>query len=298
MSLCPIQKVVIYTGHRTTKVLGPYAENIRKRVEMFEKLNAYREIKGRNLWEVVQTSGEQLMKALQNPRNTLLVIPAGQSTHLDQAFSAEQLNGLQHDFFQQGGRGYLNCGSAYWASRIRVYNDVCTEQPTSRKKIVKESLIPLFKGIASGPICQYFAPTYKVGFFSDAVTVASENRTCTVLLSGGGSFHLPENDTSTQVLARYLHTDLIRCGKSPEECNQSDIAAVLVRVQKGAAILSMFHPYYGSQDLDAERYEQAFPGCGTNWKRIVANLSSEDTRMNFVLEKFLFPLEDCPVSES
>ncbi len=291
-SISPIQKVVIYTGHHTNRVLGPYAENIRKRVEMFEKLNAYRETRGRNLWKVVQTSGEQLTKMLDNPRNTLLVIPAGQSTHLDQVFSPEQLHFLQHDFFEKGGKGYLNCGSAYWASRTRIYNDVCTEQPMSRKQIVKESLIPLFQGTASGPICLHSSPTYKVGFFSDAVTVASGKRTCTVLLSGGGSFHLPKDDANTKVLARYLHADLIRCGKSPDECSHSDIAAILVRIQKGAAILSMFHPYYGPQDLDPERYNQAFPGSGTNWERIVANLSSEENRMSFVLEKFLFPLED------
>jgi len=291
-SLFPIRQVVIYTGHHTHPLLGPYAENIRKRVEMFEKLNSYRKTRGRDPWQVVQIPGENLLKTLNNPKHTLLVIPAGQSTHLDRVFSWQELDFLKHRFFEEGGRGYLNCGSAYWASETRVYSDLCTEQPTARKLLVKKSLIPLFKGTASGPICLHSSPTYKVGFFSDAVTVTSKKKTCTILLSGGGSFHPKKEDKDVKVLAKYPHSELIRCGKSPNECSHSDIAAILVRIKKGAAILSMFHPYYGSQDLDPERYNRAFPGSGTNWERIVAKLSPEETRMNFVLENFLLPLED------
>lgn len=292
-SFFSIQKVVVYTGHHTKAVLGPYAESIQKRIGMFEKLNYYREARGREPWKVIQASGEQLIEALDKPRNTLLVVPAGQSSHLDQVFSPKQLNFLLHDFFEKGGRGYLNCGSAYWASETRIYHDICTEEPAVKKQMVKKSFIPLFRGTASGPICMHSSATYKVAFFSEAMTIESGNRMCTVLLSGGGSFHPKKNDPDTTVLARYLHSDLMRCGKSQEECNNLDIAAILVKVKKGAAILSMVHPYYGSQDLDVNRYERAFPGSGTNWVRIVEKLSSEDVRMSFILEKFLFPLEDC-----
>lgn len=288
----PIRQVVIYTGHQTNPLLGPYAENVRKRVEMFEKLNAYRKARGREAWKIVQAPGENLIGKLQDPKHTLLVIPAGQSTHLDKVFSFQQLEFLKRRFFEVGGRGYLNCGSAYWASKTRVYSDLCTEQPTERRVIVKKSQLPLFKGTASGPLCPYSSPTYKVGFFSDAVTVTSGKRNCTILLSGGGSFHPAKDDPDVQILARYPHSELIRYGKSPEQCSSAEIAAILVRIKKGAAILSMFHPYYSSHDLDPERYERAFPGSGTNWRRIVKQLSSEEHRLSFVLENFLFPLED------
>lgn len=290
-SLFPFRQVVIYTGHHTNPLLGPYADNIRKRVDMFEKLNAYRKMRGRDSWKIIQAPGESLTQSLHDPKHTLLVIPAGQSTHLDHVFSSKQL-GFLKGFFEKGGRGYLNCGSAYWASRIRMYSDLCMEQPTERKLIIKRSRMPLFTGTASGPICRHSSPTYKVGFFSDAVKVVSGQKSCTILLSGGGSFQIRREDANTQVLAKYPHSELIRCGKSPEECVHSDIAAILVKVKKGAAILSMFHPYYGSKDLDPERYNQAFPGSGTNWERIVAKLSSEENRLEFVLDNFLLPLED------
>ncbi len=289
--LFPIERVVVYTGHKHP-LLGPYAESIKKRIEMLKELNIYREERGRKPWRVEESSGEDLVETLYNPKRTLLVIPAGESTRLDQVFSADQLHFIQHDFFEKGGRGYFNCGSAYWASKTRVYNDLCSEQPTQRKLLVKKSRIPLFNGITSGPICTHPSPSYKVGFFSDAVKVTSQNSSCTFLLSGGGSFHPKKGDLNVRVLAKYPHAELIRCGKSPDECADLENAAILVRIQRGAALLWMVHPYYSSQDLDPERYEQTFPGSGTNWKRIVQNLSSKEHRMNFVLEKFLFPLED------
>lgn len=291
-SFFPIRQVVIYTGHQTHPLRGPYAENVRKRVEMFEKLNGYRKMRGRDPWEILQVPGEELTQSLRDPKRTLLVIPAGQSTHLDKVFSLPQVQFIQQRFFEEGGRGYLNCGSAYWASETRMYNDLCSEEPTERKMLVKKSHIPLFRGVASGPLCLHSSPNYKVGFFSDAVTVVSGKKKCTILLSGGGSFHPQTGDGNVEILAKYPHSELIRCGKSPQECTALENAAILVRVKKGAAILSMFHPYYSSQDLDPERYNQAFPGSGTNWERIVAKLSPEETRLSFVLEHFLFPLED------
>lgn len=291
MSLSAIKQVVIYTGHHTHPLLGPYAENVRKRIQMFENLNHYRIIRGRNPWRVVQSPGERLVQHLHDPKHTLLALPAGQSTNLDTVFSSDQL-GIIQNFFENGGRGYLTCGASYWASKIRMYNDLCTEQPTQRKLIIKKSRLPLFKGTATGPLCPHASPTYKVGFYSDAVEVESCKTRCTILLSGGGSFHIPKEDKETQVLAKYPHSELMRCGKSKEECFRSEIAAILVKIKRGAAILSMFHPYYNSKDIDAQRYNEAFPGSGTNWARVAAKLSSEENRMNFVLDSLLFPLED------
>jgi hypothetical protein len=63
-------------------------------------------------------------------------------------------------------------------------------------------------------------------------------------------------------------------------------------VGKGTALLSMFHPYYGPNDIDVEAYERTFPDCGTNWRAVQENLSPLDVRMRFVLNRMLFPLED------
>ncbi len=44
----------------------------------------------------------------------------------------------------------------------------------------------------------------------------------------------------------------------------------------------MFHPYYGPQDIDAERYMEAFPDSGTDWVKVHALLSPLEQRMQFV----------------
>lgn len=292
MSLFPIRTVIIYTGHRNHPLLGPYMTNVQKRIEMFTALNFYRQARGRDPWHIKPVSGENLLHALDDPKYSLLVIPAGQSTHLDEVFSSKQLTFLKKFFFEQGGRGYFNCGSAFWVSQKRIYSDVCAVQPTQRNVIEKESRLPLFSGTATGPICMHPSPSYKVGFYLDAIQVTNSNRTCTILLSGGGSFQPKPGDAHVKVIAKYPHSELMRCGKTAQECPSIDIAAILLRLGKGGAVLSMFHPYYSSQDIDPVRYEQAFPGSGTNWKRIVKQLSSDEERLGFVLEKFLFPLED------
>jgi len=51
----------------------------------------------------------------------------------------------------------------------------------------------------------------------------------------------------------------------------------------------MFHPENGPQDI--EEAAQSFPHCRTNWTAVKDNLSSLDTRMRFVLNAMLYPLE-------
>lgn len=286
-----IKTVVIYTGHKTTETPGVYADNCAKRVEMFNELNPYREKMGRPRWLVKETTGEGLIKTLstEKPEETLLVIPAGQSSHLDKVFSVAQLTFLNEEFFQNGGRAYLNCGSAYWTAKKRIYDDVCVVQPESPTRMEKDSRLPLFDGIATGPLCPFPATKYKVGFFSDAMEVTDGEDTCTIYLSGGGCFTLPETTGQKQkVLVRYLSDELSRHNKEKDWEN----AAILTSVGKGAALLSMFHEYYGPEDIDTERYEAAFPDSGSDWGAIHRRLSSTDERMNFVLMSMLNPLED------
>jgi glutamine amidotransferase-like uncharacterized protein len=289
----PIRHILIYEGHKNHPVLGPYSENIIKRIKMFNELNKYREEINRQPWRVSTVPGEQLTKALKgsNPRDTLLVVPAGQSTNLDTVFTIQQTSAIK-EFLSDEGRGYVNCGSAYWVTEKRVYHDVCTEQPEQRKTIVKTSNLPLFNGIAEGPLCPFPGKKYQVGFFSDAVKVTDGTDLCSIYLSGGGSFIPRTNAQKVKVLVKYAHSELIRFGKLVQECKKWENAAIMVSVGRGAMLLSMFHPYYGPKDIDVETYEQNFPDCGTNWRKVKDSLSPLDVRMRFALKAMLNPLED------
>ncbi|MDN3506653.1 MAG: BPL-N domain-containing protein [Simkaniaceae bacterium] len=286
-----IKTVVIYTN-----TSGVYADNCAKRVKMFNELNPYREMMGRPKWIVKESTGDDLIKTLsaERPEDTLLVIPAGQSSLLDRVFTATQLTFLKEEFFQNGGRAYLNCGSAYWTTSKRIYHGVCDVQPENPVTMKKDSVLPLLEGIAEGPLCPYPASKYRVGFFSDAMEVTDGSEKCTVYLSGGGCFTLDEETKETQkVLVRYQHEELSRHGKDTSWEN----AAVLTSVGKGAALLSMFHEYYGPDDIDTALYQRVFPDSGSDWKAIHDRLSSIDDRMNFVLKSMLHPLEDLDVSQ-
>ena len=286
----PINHVLIYKGHVQNSLLGPYPENIRKRIEMFHLLNEYRV--NRPQWNITAVSGEDLTSVLQDhpTEETLLVIPAGQSTHLDRVFSRDQTSFLKK-WFESGGRGYFNCGSAYWVSEKRIYSDLCVEQPTQQSTFIKASQLPLFQGVSEGPLCPYPGKEYKVGFFSDAVSVTDGSNKCTIFLSGGGSFFPRETGQKVRVLVRYLPSELKRLSRNRDYSAWKN-AVILVSVGKGAALLSMFHPYYGPQDIDVDRYNKELPFSGTNWEEVHSRLSPLDVRMRFVLNAMLGPLEN------
>ncbi len=131
-----------------------------------------------------------------------------------------------------------------------------------------------------------------MGFFSDAVRVTDGKSPCTIFLSGGGSFLLQDTAQKIKILVKYLPSELIRLGKSLEESKKRENAVIMVSHGEGASLFSMFHPYYGPNDIDVDAYEKAFPACGTNWRAVKAALSPEDTRMRFVLSAMLDPLEN------
>lgn len=296
-TVCPINQVIVYCGHKKSEVLGPYADSVAKRVSMFKQLNFYREEIGRKPWKVREVPGETLVEKLQKMKadETLLVIPAGQSSRLEQVFSVTQLAFLRGEFFEKGGRAYFTCGASYWVSRKRIYQEVCLDHPEKAVKLVKNSTFPIFQGISVGPLCPFPGVKYKVGFYSDAVKVEAEGDRCTIYLSGGGSF-MPDLDPldgqRVRVLVRYPKKELLRLGIPEEETADKEKAAVMVSIGNGAALLSMFHPYYSSSDIDVEAYEKAFPDCGTDWRRVHAKLSSTDLRMRFVLNRMLIHLEE------
>jgi len=295
----PLREVFIYIGHTQNPILGPYWDNIAKRIQMFEEINAYRQQKGLFPWKVHQVEGENLEKRLSeiDPKTSLMVIPAGQSSNLDRVFSDEELKALM-EFFQKGGRGYLTCGAAYWVSKIRDYEGFFEENPEHLKRVKKESRIPLFKGTAVGPLCSFPGSKYQVGFYSDAVTIINQTgKSCTVFLSGGGSFVLPPmSEQRVRVLSRYPENELRRLEKE-ENLKQLQNASIMVEVGKGGLVLAMYHPYYGAKDIEVERYEQAFPDSGTNWKQVHNRLSSLEDRVAWVYESVFIPLETLDFEE-
>lgn len=266
-----IQRVVIYKGHATNPAFGPYSYNIDKQQKMFELLNLFRQTLGQGAWKIEQVAGEEMIDHLSTApfANTLLVIPAGESTKLDTVFSQSQTQFLKKQFFKGGGLGYFTCGSAYWTSSKRIYD-----------QFKKKSRLSLFDGKAIGPLCPYPAQEYKVSFFSDAVDVSyGEGNACTIFLNGGGHFIPKEGvDQKIKILARYKVEELQRLKKEEKSAN----AAILAQIGKGTALLSMFHPYYGSEDFDVVRYEKAFPDCGTDWRKVHARLSPEKERVAFL----------------
>jgi glutamine amidotransferase-like uncharacterized protein len=296
-SALAIRTVMVYSGHRTSPTLGPYAESVAKRIEMFGDLNRYREEIGKKKWEVRSVDGEELIDVLSNleARETLLVIPAGQSSRLEKVFTVTQTRFLQDEFFEKGGRAYFTCGSSYWVSHTRIYREVCLDHPESPVTLIKQSTLPLFQGVSMGPLCPFPGVKYQVGFYSDAVEVTDGETACTIYLSGGGSLIPDPPEKSGQkvrVLARYPHEELRRLGVREEDRERLENAAIMVSVGSGAAILSMYHPYYSFSDSDVERYEAAFPDCGTNWREVHRRLSDVDARMRFVLHSMLTHLEE------
>lgn len=292
-----ITNILVYEGHALAEHPGPYAENVMKQFKMFEIANEYRAEYERPLWKVIKVAGEKLISTLNECtfKNTLLVIPAGQSSHLDAAFTKEQLSFIKETFLRSGGRLYGTCGASYMMSKERIYYGLHAHNPTEPQLSVKKSVLPLYEGTAKGPLCPFPGAKYKVGFYSDAVTVKSEvtKQNCTIYLSGGGSF-LPNHQSGqeTKVLVKYLEEELLRLGKAEKECQVLANATVLTRVGFGAALLSMFHPYYGPSDIDVDAYQKAFPDSGTDWEFVRDHLSPLEERIRFFLESMIFPLED------
>ncbi len=278
-----IRHVVIYKGHENCQ-LGPYAQSVMKRIEMFQTLNKYRETEGRLPWNVTAVTGENLIAKLKTlpVQETLLVIPAGQSSHLDAAFTQDQLSYIHHEFFAKGGRGEFNCGSAYWVSKKRLFSSTD----------VKVSLLPLFDGLSCGPLCPIPTNKYQVNFQSEATQITDGKTSCTIFLSGGGSFFTDSPTQPVKVLHRYSPHELSRFNVTDAWEN----ATILITIGKGAALLSMLHPYFGPDDFDS--FEHYFPDSGTNWKAVQENLSPLDERMQFVYNTMLIPLEDIDFSKN
>lgn len=166
-----IRNVLIYTGHRRNVLLngkvveqmcGPYAMSVDKHLFSFNqvKKRAYPN------WNITEISGSQIISALKSVslQETLLVIPAGESTDLDNAFSDEEVQCIQESI-AKGLRFYVTCGSAYWLAKQRIWDDRCSAQPDSTDTIVKNGKMNIFSGSAVGPLSPYPSQTYSTAFF-------------------------------------------------------------------------------------------------------------------------------------
>lgn len=233
------RNVLIYRGHRRYP-FGPYADHIPLQKKMFEMLNTYRN--DRPQWKVSLVSGGEIVKTLSSfePKSTLFVIPAGESSHLDEVFQDEEIEKIQ-EFVLQGGKMSLSCGSAYWASEERTFLGE-----------TKQSRLPLFQGRAIGPLFQ----TSKQGFPSKVVPIqaATNEENLSVFLHGGGIFD-PLKTKPFQALQYY---------NLKKEETDKKIAALISGYGEGAVLMSMFHIYFGADDLESFRIRQK------NWKRDIS----------------------------
>ena len=291
MSVRPIREVLIYTGHKEGSVLGPYLQNIQNKIEMFNLMNLYREECGRLPWKLAQISGEQILEALNsvNVRETLLVVPAGKSRDLDQAFSLEQTAAMV-EFMTKGGRGYFTCGSAYWVCRKIRYVDLAAEEEFTKES----SVLPLFNGVAKGPLHPYAGKKYHVGYTTRVASVTNGQQECKLFLAGGGSFFPYVGEQKSKILVRYTESELLDAGKYAEEARLWENASLLAKVGDGAAVLSMLHPTYGAnENLSGEDYKRYFPEeTGTDWEVVKERVDPLENRMRFVLHSLIIPLED------
>ncbi|HXF28358.1 MAG TPA: hypothetical protein VN457_00790, partial [Chlamydiales bacterium] len=92
--VCPISHVIICAAD------GSYADSITKRVQMFQKINLLRVANKQLAWKIETVAGPQLIDALKAApiKETLLVVPAGESTKLDNSFTAEQTAFIKNEF--------------------------------------------------------------------------------------------------------------------------------------------------------------------------------------------------------
>jgi glutamine amidotransferase-like uncharacterized protein len=287
-----IRTVFIYAGHHykefqsgrwVQKTQGPYSISVDKHHFMLSEINK----KYKKQWNISLVHGADLISVLAKAKlsSTLLAIPAGESTELDKSFRKEEIEAIKHATYHEGLSILTTCGSSYWLSKERVWNDRCTVQPDSTDQIRKPSRIGIFNGRAIGPLSPYPGQTYNTAFFHESIALNTRKRTVQVLLSGGGAFFPFKSSQKVKTVASYAPQELTRFQITPEWAR----AAIAISYGKGKAILSMIHPGYGAEDIDVEAYAAAFPDRADDWKTIRSTLSPLEERLDCVhdlLEEF------------
>jgi glutamine amidotransferase-like uncharacterized protein len=256
---------------------GPYRESIVEDLSMIWKVN---QLHHNRAWDIEIVYGEQLIDQLKGKlSSTLLIIPPGKSTDLDNVFTDEQIACIQTAIRDSGLNCLTHCGSSYWVSRHRHYE-------TQHQTILKEGRINLFEGTARGPLSPK-AYTYGADFYHEVVDVDINAKigktTVHILLSGGGTFIPDKSDQPMKVLATYSDQTLVAHQKDEpwKPC------VISVPFGNGKVVLAMPIPASGS--VDAEAYKKALPDSDVDWDALNKKISSEEVRMayaNSILAEF------------
>jgi glutamine amidotransferase-like uncharacterized protein len=261
-----IRQVYIYSGHsiktESGKILkGPYSTS-------FEKdLNLFTEIGRKRSWSITVILGEEL-KSLLEPmpdKQTLLVIPAGPSTVLEEVFSKTDFDCIKQSV-QNGLFLYTTCGSSYAAAKTLSWGT---------KLDSKANSFGIFDGSCKGPLFPNPAQPFGEDFECQSLRICYAGKTVNLFSGGGGSFFYDKED-STKTLAEYDIEDLTRAGKDPSWIS----AVVLSEIGKGRAIFSMVHPATGSSE--ARLLKDQCPKRTDNWEAIAYDLSPQSMRYDFV----------------
>lgn len=299
----PIESVYIYRGHlrslqpwlgKTVQTIqGPYLESIAKHQFIFHQIKEQKQRK----WKIELIYGHEIIPTLQKIKlsftihSSLLVIPAGESSELDAAFSDEEASSIKESV-GEGLRILGTCGSAYYLSLEREWNDKCSIQPKDTTSLRKTSKMGIYQGRAIGPLSPYPGQIYNSAFFHEAIKIIGKQNEATVLVSGGGTFVPIDSSLTTlmkqrvEVLAKYDLKELPRFSK---DATWSP-AVVLCDYGKGAAVLSKIHPAYGPEDIDLDSYRKAFPNRKDDWEGIRNSLSPLSKRVSLFYE-FIEALE-------
>ena len=253
-----VSRVLIYTGHRGG--LGPYHESVKGCVDTFTVLAK------RFSWKVCQVRGEDLTSTLAKQvfRKTMLVIPAGPSTILERTFAEEELFNIE-DACKKGVKLVLICGSAFLFSHIRAWQ----ASEKALKSTYKLSKMPLFPGIAKGPLYFSSHKNSDMTFRHQAVELSTKWGKIKLLNSGGGAF--VSEDEGVEVLATYSAEELERLKKATSWKN----AIIKYRLGLGEILMSMVHFELGPEKIDEKMMKHLFRDREKDWAKIKKSLSTD-----------------------
>jgi len=240
--------VLIYGGHKLPHggFKGPYSHTPKRDFSLFTQLNA---LVG-NRWAVESCfGGRALEKRVEKCilSRTLLVIPAGPASDLDEAFSEKEIIWLKNQV-KEGLSLYTTCGSTYW---------ICGRRKWYSQE--KEGKVGLLAATAFGPLMPYKQNLFLYGIIALKIGL----RSITVLLGGGGKI-VGKNITA---LATF-----------PDE----SIAFATSEVGKGRVYANMAHIGWGSKDIQPW-FKCYFPERGP-WEQISQGLSSEKDRLTALIQ--------------
>ncbi len=265
--------VLIYSGRQIMDTqVGPYPESVEKLTNLFKLI--YKDV-------IPLNGGMSLVTRLKmvSPKSTLLVIPSGESTKLDEALSQGEIQMIQATV-EQGLSLLAVGGAAYWASKTRIWSDMCAHQPDCRDPIIKSSKCPIFPGVAKGPLLPFPGQSYDPAFFRGAATIECEGKKIHIPLKASGTFEF-ESSQKIKVLAGYVEKNQLNAKRQP--------AIIGCSFGTGKAVLSMVQLGYHPDDLDVKAHKNAFPNSEIDWqdaKNSISPIQDQKAFLQSILNYF------------